>query len=86
MSLKKTKELKHYLALGVILAVGFWLYWAFNFNRQIQVWITVGIGCAYVLWGIIHHALRGELYFRIILEYLLVAGLACTFTIFLLLR
>ena len=80
------KEVKHYLALGVILAVGFWLYWVFNFNRQVQVWITVGMGCAYVLWGIIHHALRRELYLRIILEYLLVAGLACTFTIFLLLR
>jgi len=80
------KEAKHYLALGVILAVGFWLYWAFNFNRQIQVWITVGMGCAYVLWGIIHHALRRELYFRIVLEYLLVVVLACTFAIFLLLR
>jgi len=80
------KEAKHYLALGVILAVGFWLYWVFNFNRQIQVWITVGIGCAYVLWGIIHHALRRELYFRVVLEYLLVASLACTFAIFLLLR
>jgi len=80
------KEIKQYLALGVILAVGFWLYWAFNFNRQIQVWITIGMGCAYVLWGIVYHAFRRELYFRIILEYLLVAGLACTFTIFLLLR
>jgi len=80
------KEAKHYLALGVILAVGFWLYWVFNFNRQIQVWITVGMGCAYVLWGIIYHTLRKELYFRIILEYLLVSILACTLIVFLLLR
>jgi len=80
------KELKHYLALAAILAVGFGLYWMFNFNRQVQVWITIGMGCVYVLWGIIYHALRRELYLRIILEYILVAGLACTFVIFLLLQ
>jgi len=80
------KEAKHYLTLGAVLAVGFGLYWMFNFNRQVQIWITIGMGCVYVLWGMIYHALRRELYLRIILEYLLVAGLACTFTIFLLSR
>ncbi|MGB9706560.1 MAG: hypothetical protein ACPLXP_00590 [Microgenomates group bacterium] len=80
------KEVKHYLGLLAILAVGFGLYWMFNFNRQVQVWITIGMGCVYVLWGMIYHALRRELYLRIILEYLLVAGLACTVVIFLLLR
>lgn len=80
------KELKSYLALLTILAVGFGLYWMFNFNRQVQVWITIGLGCAYVLWGMVYHALRRELYLRIILEYLLVAGLGCSFMIFLLLR
>lgn len=80
------KELKHYLILLAILMIGFWFYWLFNFNRQIQVWITIGLGCAYVLWGMIYHTARHELYLRIVLEYLLVAGLACSLVIFLLLR
>lgn len=80
------KDLKHYLALVAILSVGFGLYWLFNFNRQVQVWITVGIGCIYVLWGIVYHAAKRELYLKIIMEYLLVAALASTVVIFLLLR
>lgn len=80
------KELKSYLSLLTILVVGFCLYWLFNFNRQIQVWITVGLGSAYVLWGIFYHALKKELYLKIILEYLLVAAVACGAMIFVLLH
>lgn len=80
------KEFKHYLALAAILSAGFSLYWFFNFNRQIQIWITIGLGAVYVLWGIMHHALSKELYLRIVIEYLLVAVLACLLVIFLLLR
>lgn len=80
------KDLKHYLALAAILSVGFGLYWLFNFNRQIQVWITIGMGCAYVIWGIVHHLLKKDLHLRIILEYLLVAAFVVVLVIFLLLR
>lgn len=80
------KDLKHYLFLMAILSIGFGLFWIFNFNRQIQIWITIGLGVAYVLWGIMHHAIKKELHFRIIWEYLLVAILACTIIIFLLAR
>lgn len=80
------KDWKNYLLLGGILIIGFGFYWLFNFNREIQIWITVALGAAYVLWGIIYHAQRGELYFRVVLEYLLVAGLACLLVIYLLLR
>jgi hypothetical protein len=79
-------NLKHYLVLLTILAAGFALYWFFNFNREIQVWVTVGMGCSYVLWGLVHHALKRELYLKIILEYLLVAAFSCILIIFLLLR
>lgn len=82
----KIKEIKPYLILLTILAIGFWFYWLFNFNRQIQVWITIILGSVYVLWGIIYHALKKELYFKVVLEYLLVAGLSCSLVIFLLLR
>lgn len=80
------KDLKHYLALMAILSVGFGLYWMFNFNRTAQIGITLALGASYVLWGMFHHALKKELHLRIIIEYLMVAILASTVVIFLLLR
>lgn len=80
------KYLKHYLALMAILSVGFGLFWIFNYNRTTQIWITLGLGVAYVIWGIIHHTLRRELYWRIIGEYVVVAALVSLVIIFLLIR
>jgi len=80
------KDLKHYLSLLAILSIGFGLFWIFNFNRQIQIMITIGLGIAYVIWGIVHHLIRKEIYWRIVWEYIIVASLACIFVIFILLR
>jgi len=80
------KDLKHYLSLMAILSIGFGLFWIFNFNRQIQMWITIGLGVVYVLWGIFHHALKKEFHWRIVWEYLVVATIACVVVIFLLMR
>ncbi len=80
------KDFKHYLSLMAILSIGFGLFWIFNFNRHIQIWITVGLGVAYVLWGVLHQTLRKEFHWRIFWEYLIVATVACVVVIFLLLR
>ena len=80
------KDLKHYLSLLAILSIGFGLFWIFNFNRQIQIWITIGLGITYVLWGVLHHAIKKEFYWRTVWEYLLVAVFACVIIIFLLAR
>jgi len=80
------KDLKHYLSLMAILSVGFGLFWIFNFNRTIQMGITLALGAAYVLWGIIYHAVKGEFRWRIVWEYVVVATVACVVVIFLLLR
>ena len=77
---------KHYLALMAILSVGFGLFWIFNYNRTAQIWVTLGLGVVYVIWGIIHHALRGEFHWRIIWEYVVVATLVSLVITFLLLR
>jgi len=80
------KDLKHYLSLLAILSIGFGLFWIFNFNRQIQIMITIGLGIAYIVWGVVHHLIRKEIYWRIVWEYIIVAVLACLFVIFILLR
>jgi len=80
------EDLKHYLFLGAILSIGFGAFWYFNYTRMAQVGVTIAMGAAYVLWGIIHHTIKKDLHWRIILEYLVVAGVASMVTIFLLLR
>jgi len=80
------KDLKHYLSLMSILSIGFGLFWVFNYNRQAQVGVTLVIAAAYVLWGIIHHSIKKDLHWRIILEYLVVATVASLVVIYLLLR
>jgi|GEM_PF-4828081 len=78
------KDLKHYLSLMAILSIGFGLFWIFNFNREIQRWITIGLGIAYVFWGVLHQTLRKEFHWRILWEYIIVATVACVVVIFLL--
>ena len=80
------KDLKHYLSLAAVLSIGLGTFLIFDYNRQIQIGIIMAMGAAYVIWGLVHHVLKKELRPRIILEYLLVAFLATTITIFLLLR
>jgi len=80
------KDLKHYLSLMAILSIGFGLFWIFNFNRHIQIWITIGLGVAYVFWGTLHHLFKKEFHLRILWEYIIVATFACVIIIFLLMR
>ena len=80
------KYLKHYLALMAVLSVGFGLFWIFNYNRTVQIWITLGLGAVYVIWGIIHHVLSGGLHWRVIWEYIVVATLVSLIVTFLLMR
>lgn len=78
--------IKHYLALAAVLSVGLGLFWIFNYNRTAQIGITLALGGAYVIWGIIHQILVGELHGRIIGEYLAVATLVSLMISFLLMR
>jgi len=80
------EDLKHYLALMTILSIGFGLFWLFNYNRQAQMGITLVIAAAYVFWGIIHHLIKKDFHWRIILEYLVVASVTSVVVIFLLMR
>lgn len=81
-----SKDLKHYLALIAFLSFGLTLFLIFDYNRQIQVGITLLMAAIYVVWGIVHHAVKKELHPKIIFEYLIVATVASVVMIFLLMR
>lgn len=81
-----SKDLKHYMALIAFLSFGLALFLIFNYNRQVQIGITLVMSAIYVVWGIVHHQVKKEFHLRIILEYVVVAIVASVVMIFLLMR
>lgn len=77
------KDTKAFFVLAVILSMGFGLFLVFNYDRSIQILITISLGVAYVFWGVIHHILRKDFHWRVVLEYIAVALMACVLAGFL---
>ena len=69
-------HLFHYLSLFLILSVGFVLFYVNRGFPQTQLNVALIICFLYVIWGIIHHYLKGDLHTRIVIEYSLIAALA----------
>lgn len=63
----------HYLALLFILGSGLFAFFYFRSFPQVQVISIFVTASFYVLWGIIHHYLEGDLHLRIIAEYAAIA-------------
>jgi hypothetical protein len=69
------KHIPYYAPLiGIFFAasVGFYL---FSYDRVFQVAISIAIALSYVIWGIIHHIMQKDLYWEVVVEYLVVASL-----------
>jgi len=67
------EHLGHYLVLLFILLFGILAFIYFQRFPQTQIISVFLTASFYVLWGIIHHFLEGDLNIRVILEYLAVA-------------
>jgi len=65
--------LSHYLVLFFILLFGGIAFFFFQKNPQAQIVSAFITATFYVLWGAVHHFLRGDLHLRVILEYFAVA-------------
>ena len=62
------KPLVHYLALVIILAIGFANLLIFRYHplRPLTIILTAA---AYFVWGIFHHLTLGTLHRQVVLEY-----------------
>lgn len=69
------KHLPHYLSLIGILVAGALAFRIFSYDRFFQMAVATAVAVSYVFWGIIHHAIRKDLYFSVIIEYIIVASL-----------
>jgi len=63
----------HYLVLLFILAFGSIAFFYFQRFPQAQIVSLFLTASFYVLWGIVHHYLEGDLHPRVVLEYAAVA-------------
>lgn len=70
---KVIKDLAHYLPLFGIFLLAIVAFWQFPFDKAVQTGIVIVTALAYVVWGIVHHALHRDLYLVVVIEYVAVA-------------
>ena len=66
----------HFLVLLGIMSIGAVSFFASQGNAGLQFFIGVVTSVAYVIWGILHHALLGDLHKKIVVEYILIGAIA----------
>lgn len=71
-------KLKHvnFIVLFIILVTGIVTFWGSQGDRTIQMFTGIATAVAYVVWGIIYHALEGDLHVKVMIEYSLVGVIA----------
>jgi len=71
----------NFIVLGIILSSTVLLFYGSRGNTSMQVLIGILLSVLYVTWGIIHHAMKGDLHPKVVVEYLLVGAIAITLII-----
>ena len=72
---KLLKNIPYYTPLIGIFIAGALGFALFSYDRTFQVAISIAVALSYVIWGIIHHMLEKDLYWEVVVEYLIVASL-----------
>ncbi len=76
------KHILYYVCLLALLVSAVLFTYANQSRQQIQMAIVVGLGIAYVAWGVVHHQLHHSLRAKIVLEYVAVAALGIAIILF----
>jgi len=73
---KKHTQPIHGAVLILILIGGAFTFWYASGNSSLQLAAGIVTCIAYVAWGIIHHALEGNLHRNVVIEYVLMGSIA----------
>ncbi|MDP3998059.1 MAG: hypothetical protein Q8P89_00375 [bacterium] len=71
----------HYFVLLLILGSGLFGFIQFSYNPDLRRAIILAVAALYIVWGLLHHFLEGNLNLKIMIEYTSVAALALTLTL-----
>jgi hypothetical protein len=66
----------HTLILVIILLAGLGTIWYAQGNKSLQLTAGIAMSVAYVFWGILRHAMIGDLHRRLVVEYVLIGLIA----------
>ncbi len=66
----------NFIVLGIILCSTVFLFWIVKDNKSMQILTGILLSVLYATWGIIHHAMQGDLHPKVVVEYFLVACIA----------
>lgn len=66
----------HFIVLALILVGGVVSFTTLAGDVVAQQWIGIATSVAYVVWGILHHAIEGDLHPKVVIEYVLVGAVA----------
>jgi hypothetical protein len=72
----KMRNAIEHIVLGSILVGGLAAFYYVRPNESLQFITGTITSVAYVLWGIIHHALKKDLHGRVVIEYVLMGAIA----------
>lgn len=74
--MNQKSRFQHLFTLILILAGGTMTMLLLDTNRGAQLVVGIVTSVAYVVWGIIHHALEGDLHRKVVVEYALMGVIA----------
>lgn len=82
--MKKHTHLIYYLSILTLFVTGIALIVYLSPQRDLQMFVLMGMAILYALIGIAHHLIIHDLVFKIVIEYVLVAilGIAIVYFIF----
>lgn len=72
----KKESIIHGGILCVILSSGVYMFYLMRGNINAQLFVGFCTTVAYILWGIIHHMIIGNLHRKIVIEYILIGAIA----------
>lgn len=73
---KRYHQFIHGVVLLLILFGGAMTFWYAVGNTRLQLMAGMVTTIAYVAWGIIHHAMQGDLHRNVVVEYVLIGSIA----------
>ena len=74
----------HFIVLFAIILGGGFVFWYAQGMRELQIATGIITVLGYVIWGIVHHAIQGDLHRKVVVEYAGIAALGSTLVWFLL--
>lgn len=66
----------HMAVLLLMLGASAFVFYMVRPDRTLQMIVGILMAAGYVLWGIVHHVMEGDLHPRLVIEYVLVGVIA----------